>query len=462
MDVTKINNHEVAALLKFNEDHFNDIKSKRIKPAKLQETFVAFANADGGDLYIGIEDKSESGERIIGFTEQEEANSITSTLLEDTEPAVENVDVEFLETEDKGLILHFIIPKSPKVHYTTSGDCFIRINAEKRKIKGERITQLGYSKGAEPYERRPIEEIEIDDIVDSPHLISYMQRIETNLDPDKFIQKQRLSTKKKDERFPNVGCILLFDEDPQATLQTRCAVKVYRLRTTEKEYKREQLEEMPVTINGTVEEVIDKTIQKVSNYIEGASFKDGGKRVKLSYPSKALKEILVNAVIHRDFSLNDDIHVRVFDNRVEVQSPGKLPGYMNIENLYDDRFSRNPNIVRMLHNLPNPINHDIGEGLDTAMNELKKAGLVAPIFKELANAFLVTVRHQKIASIEDVVITHLQDNPNSVLTNKLVRQLSGEDDMQKVKKALQRLRAEGVIKPQDENASAFDFKYIKA
>ncbi|MCZ4092633.1 ATP-binding protein [Sinorhizobium psoraleae] len=122
---------------------------------------------------------------------------------------------------------------------------------------------------------------------------------------------------------------------------------------------------------------------------------DGGKLVKLQYPSEALKEILVNAVIHRDYSLNDDIHVRIFDNRIEVQSPGKLPGYMKIENLYEERFSRNPNVVRMLHNLPNPVNHDIGEGLDTAKNELKKAGLVDPIFQEKENAFLVIVKHQK-------------------------------------------------------------------
>ena len=135
---------------------------------------------------------------------------------------------------------------------------------------------------------------------------------------------------------------------------------------------------------------------------------------------------------------------------------------MSVDNLYEDRFSRNPNIVRMLHNLPDPVNHDIGEGLDTAKNELKKAGLVPPEFEEAENAFLVTVKHQKIASIEDVIAKHIKDNPESVLTNKLVRHLSGEDDMQKVKKALQRLRADGVIKPVDENAHAFNYSYIRA
>lgn len=289
-----------------------------------------------------------------------------------------------------------------------------------------------------------------------------MARVQTHLPAGVFLRKQRLLSLKDGERVPNVGCVLLFDESPQATLETRCAVKVYRLRTTDFEYKREQLEEMPITINGGIEEVIRKTIDQVSKYIDGASFKDNGKLVSLQYPSEALKEILVNAVIHRDYSLNDDIHVRIFDNRIEVQSPGKLPGFMRIENLYEERFSRNPNVVRMLHNLPNPVNHDIGEGLDTAKNELKKAGLVDPVFQEKENAFLVIIKHQKIASIEDVILSYIEENPEAELTNKLVRQLSGEDDMQKVKLALQKLRGNGRIKPVDENASAFNFRYIKS
>jgi len=167
MEIRIIERDEIDSLLSLNEDHFNDVKSKRIKPAKLQETFVAFANSDGGDLYIGIEDNSEGGERIFGFADQEEANGTISTLLEETTPAVENLMVEFLNVENKGLVLHFGIPKSPKVHYTAGGDCYIRINASKVKIRGERITQLGYSKGAEPYERKALDNVDIEDIDES-------------------------------------------------------------------------------------------------------------------------------------------------------------------------------------------------------------------------------------------------------------------------------------------------------
>lgn len=461
-EVIDLSAEEVDVLLNTVEDHFNDFKSKQIAPNKLQETFVAFANADGGNIYIGIEDAASNRERLSGFNEPEEANAIIATLLENTNPAVENVEIEYLKTPKNGLILHFDIPKSPKVHYTASGDCFIRANAQKVKIKGERVTQLSYSKGAEPYEKKAVDIVEVQDILDSEYYVDYRRRIGTSQSPEVFLKKQRLLTKKDDEFVPNVGCVLLFDEEPQGSLDTRCAVKVYRLRTTETEYKREQLQEEPVTVEGPLEIVILRTIDKVKEYVDGASFKDGDNLVKLVYPAEALKEILVNAVIHRDYSQKDDVHVKVYDNRIEVQSPGRLPGYMTVDNLYEERFSRNPNLVRLLHKLPNPVNHDIGEGLDTAKNELRKAGLVAPVFEERGNNFVVIVKHQTIASIEDVIINYFNDNPTGQLTNKLVRQLSGEDDLQKVKKALQKLRDEGIIKPLDPNANAFKFKYVKA
>lgn len=461
-EIVEIDKNELDSLINKVEDHFNDFKSKDISPAKLQETFVAFANADGGNIYIGIEDANSQRERIRGFNEPEEANAIISTLLENTSPVVENVEVEYFDSKVSGLILHIDIPKSPKVHYTASGDCFIRANAQKIKIKGERITQLAYSKGAEPYEKRAVDIVEVQDVLDSEHFHDYIRRVNIIQQPDVFLRKNRLLTKKEDELRPNVGCVLLFDEEPQGSLDTRCAVKVYRLRTTDADYRREQLQEEPVTIDGPVEAVIHKTIEKVKEYVDGASFKDGDNLVKLSYPAEALKEILVNAVIHRDYSLNDDVHVKVYDNRIEVQSPGKLPGFMTIANLYEERFSRNPNLVRLLHRLPNPVNHDIGEGLDTAKNELRKAGLVAPVFEERGNNFIVTVKHQTIASIEDVILKYFEEVPDGQLTNKLARQLSGEDDMQKVKKALQKLRNDGKIKPLDQNANAFRFKNIKA
>jgi ATP-dependent DNA helicase RecG len=102
----------------------------------LQETFVAFANADGGDIWAGVEDKKTSSERIVGYKNKEDANDLLKVLLEATSPAVENVDIEFIDFGKKGYVLHLSIPKSPKVHYTTNGDCFFRLNASTNNIEG--------------------------------------------------------------------------------------------------------------------------------------------------------------------------------------------------------------------------------------------------------------------------------------------------------------------------------------
>lgn len=458
-ETTELGEQELKNLLLKREDHFFDFKSKRIKPATLQETFVAFANADGGELIIGIEDEKVSGQRVDPFSNPEEANALIHVLLEETKPAVEGLGIEFFAVSG-GVLLHVTIPKSPKAHYTASGDCYIKLNAEKKKIKGERITSLAYSKGVLVYEKQPVSNLEVEEIIESTDLEDYMTRVNTLLDPKKFLHKQRLLSKDTSQtERPNIACALLFDEEPQASLDTRCAVKVYRLRTTDSEYKREHLAEPPVTINGSLENVVKKAIEKVKEYVDGASFYDGQNLVKMQYPADAIQEILVNSVLHRDYSLNDDIHIKIFDDRIEVISPGKLPGYMTIDNIYDERYSRNPNLVRMLHNLPNPLNHDIGEGLDTVKNELGKVGLVPPIFEEKENAFVVIMRHKKMASIEDVIFDYFKKNPNAFITNKLVRQLSGEGNINKVKTALQKLRTDKKIEVVDDKVAAFYIQY---
>jgi ATP-dependent DNA helicase RecG len=290
-----------------------------------------------------------------------------------------------------------------------------------------------------------------------------MRRIESALDPQIFLRKQKLLSKTESGEYgPNVGCVLLFDEQPQAMMDTRCAIKLYRLMTSDAEYRREQLDGPPRTISGPFEKQIETAIRAIAEMLEGASYEAKGDIVKLKYPAEAIHEILVNAVIHWDYSLNDDIHVKVYDNRIEIQSPGRLPGYITVENIYEERFSRNPNLVRMLHNLPNPVNHDIGEGLDTARNELKKAGLVAPEIRESDNAVIITIRHQKLAPLIDIILEYLQGNPGKAITSKIVRELSGEDDVNKIKRAFQRLRRRGDIIPVDDKASAFDFKYVLA
>ena len=124
----------------------------------------------------------------------------------------------------------------------------------------------------------------------------------------------------------------------------------------------------------------------------------------LDYPPEAVWEIITNAIIHRDYSISDDVQIKVFDDRIEILSPGKLPGYVTLDNILDARYSRNPKIVKTLSRYADPPNKDMGEGLNTAFQKMKEFGLKSPEIAEEGNYVVVTLPHATLASPGDSIL----------------------------------------------------------
>ena len=104
------------------------------------------------------------------------------------------------------------------------------------------------------------------------------------------------------------------------------------------------------------------------------------------YPEFAWKEIIINSIAHRDYSIKGtDIQIKMFDDRITVESPGILPGIVRLNNLRTVHFSRNPNIARFLHEYDYV--QEFGEGIDRMFNEMAAAGLPAPEYRD--NAFML-------------------------------------------------------------------------
>jgi ATP-dependent DNA helicase RecG len=110
----------------------------------------------------------------------------------------------------------------------------------------------------------------------------------------------------------------------------------------------------------------------------------------LEYPFEAVRELLVNAVAHRDYNLQgDNIHVNIFADRLEISSPGNLPGPVTLENLLKARFARNAVISQVLSDLG--FVERLGYGLDRVVEVTRNAGLLPPQFAEVAGTFRVTL-----------------------------------------------------------------------
>ncbi|RYE18685.1 MAG: ATP-dependent DNA helicase RecG [Sphingobacteriaceae bacterium] len=441
---TQISDTQVALILALQEDHFKDLKSKEIKPAKLSRSVSGFANSVGGELYIGItENDLPSGEKMrewVGFTDQEEANPHIQ-LFEEIFPLGGYCSYSFLSNPGKtGLVLQVQINKTKEIINSSDGIPYVRRNAQNIPVKTpEGLERLKLDKGIESYEGRTVN-IEKSNISDSDIVYEFLIQVVPTSEPEAWLKKQLLIK----QELPTVAGVLLFSDIPQVALPKQSGVKLYRY-TTKGEATRESLSNLPLSIEGAIYNLIYQSVEEVVSIIEGISVltKDG--MDKAVYPRETLHEIITNAVLHRDYSIPSDIHIRIFDNRLEIESPGKLPGHVTVRNILKEQFARNGAVVRLINKFPNPPNKDVGEGLNTAFDAMKKLRLKAPTIQELENSVLVTIKHEPLASPEDIVLEYLQKH--SEINNTTGRELTGIQSENTMKNVFKRLQSRGIIEP---------------
>lgn len=432
---------EAVALLGREEAHFWDFKSKDSTGKVIQKIGCALANSDGGEFLIGVEDaKRASGlDRWVGFATIEDGNHVLQSLGTDAKPPVPYT-VEWLRIDgspERGFACLATIRKSADVHETSDGTTWVRRSAQTVKVDSVERTNLALSKGATSYESQELHDYKATELAAEAELRRFLSGLSPKTSPDDFIRKQRLVN--ADTGNARLAGAILFADFPPAVSSKRCSVKVARYETTVEVPDRKHLAGVPLTIEGPAYQLIDGSINAVQEMIESVTvLKPSGEMEVLTYPPDALKEVIVNAVIHRDYNISDDIVIRVFDNRVEVRSPGRLPGHMTLENLLTDRFSRNPTINRLINKYPDPPNKDIGEGLKTTMRSMAEAKLKAPTFTQDENSFTVVIGHTPLARPEEIVLEYLASHDE--ITNAIARRLTGIDSENAMKSVFYRLR----------------------
>jgi ATP-dependent DNA helicase RecG len=436
VQIVDIPPEKVTTLLVRKEGHFLDFKALDIAPGKLTKGLAAFNNADGGDLFVGI-DEVDGVFHWRGFDDVEDANGHLQAFQE-VSPFGEDLHGEFLRSKGHpGLVLHVNALKSRFVRSASDGKIYKRLGAQSLPVpEGEGLIALRRLKGLESFEDETLS-IPLEAVTNSSPIIEYLLEAVPSAEPDIYLRGQYLIHGSR----PTVAATLLFADQPQAALPKRCGIKVYRY--TSNASDRDQLVSDPQTIEGHLYKqayaAVDATVEMISK----SRFLDADGLRTVRYPDETLHEIITNAILHRDYSILDDVHIRIYENRIEVQSPGRLPGHITPENILDERLSRNPNLVRHLNRFPDPPNKDVGEGLDTAFASMRKLNLRPPEIVQLPNAVVVIIRHESLASPAQQVVEYLQSNAS--IRNIQARELVGIESESKMKKILQSLVDAGEI-----------------
>lgn len=150
--------------------------------------------------------------------------------------------------------------------------------------------------------------------------------------------------------------------------------------------------------------------------------------------------------------LKKDIQIRIFTNRIEIESPGKLPGHITLENILQEQCARNPRIVRLITKFPSPPNKDVGEGLNSAFRAMEQMQLKEPQITETENSVIVIIKHERLADADSVIWEYLQTHDK--INNETARILTGITDANKMKRVFYRLRDQGKIKIVDGTKSS--------
>jgi ATP-dependent DNA helicase RecG len=243
--------------------------------------------------------------------------------------------------------------------------------------------------------------------------------------------------------MPTVAALILFADEPQVALPKRSSIKLYRYAGTETVGVRAALQGQPDTIEGNIYAQIQDAVKKTVEKIEEIRIMGAQGMEVVRYPEVALHEIITNAVIHRDYSIADDIHVRIFDNRIEVVSPGRLPAHITTENILNERFARNGAVVRWINKFPDPPNKDVGEGLRAAFDAMRSLQLKPPEIVETETGVLVRIRHERLASPEEIVLDYVGSHDE--ISNSVVRGLTGIGSENMVKGMFQRMIKAGEL-----------------
>lgn len=429
----KLNSNKKHELIHIEENQYIDVKSILITPAKLSQTISAFANASGGDIYVGIQEDTHTRQRIFeGFKEIEETNKYIQ-VLDSLEGLNENYHIDYLEFEEKTFCMQITIFKTNKIVKATDGSIWIRKGAQNLKCEdSEKIRRLEIDKGIFVYENEVIPNSSVEDAMVSVVYDEFAKKVVPNIDKLRWLSTQKLSINNR----LNITGALLFMDEPQTVLPKRSSIKIYRYRTTS-EGTRDTLADNPLTVDGCVYNQIYEAVNKVKEIIENlktlsASFND------INYPHVTLHEIITNAVLHRDYSIATDIQIRIYDNRVEVESPGKLAGHITTDNIMEEQFARNPKLVRLINKFPEPPNKDVGEGLNTAFKAMIELRLARPVIRELDNSVLVIIKHEKLASPEEIVMEYLEHHDE--ITNKIGREITGIESENSMKRVFIKLK----------------------
>jgi len=382
-----------------------DLPVKENDILSLARTMVSFANTSGGLIIIGADPKEKTivGVNIYG-SKSIEKDMVKIGQDRCSPPVIPEVAIRKVGRKN---IVAVSVKAGKNKPYYAEGHCYIRDGQHVRVAASGEIQSMSpgrklFKKGVGG-DSLPVEKATYNDL-DSAKIEDYIEKRKKRFKSEKDISTKILLenigilVRRNGSLLPSTAGLLLFGKDPQRFLWSS-SVNMAKFKGTDKAGSIIDRKEL----RATIPEMIDEAQQFVVRHMKLSGMFEGLKRLDLpEYPLVAVREAVANAIVHRDYNFKEAcIRIFMFDDRIEIYTPGGLPGPVTVENMEYTQYSRNKIIVEALLLMEGYI-----EKLGTGVRRIKKAaqenGLKEPKFVETGVDFILTLfaPGDKISQVE--------------------------------------------------------------
>lgn len=382
-------------------------------PRDVWKTVSAFGHKPGGGIIaFGVAEEEKGDFVLVG-------NSNISILQEKFSDLVSNEmshtlrpDYYILEINSFD-ILAVYVPECPTqfkpYYYSPVGipnGAYIRDGNTDRKITNEEMRKFIENARKHKFDMQRAEGTKVEDISKEKIfnlLIETGKRTKRNISLEdinlKLMKNLGIVNEFEEKIAPTIAGFLIFAKD---TPQDKRVFSRYLIRCVRYNGSNQATDIIDSRdIGGALDEQIDETQKFILRNIKKSSRIEGTKRVdQYEYPPKAIREIVANAVIHRDYKITETYtQVNIFEDRIEVFNPGCLPPGVTVDNIKDAQVSRNEIIAARLKDLD--YLEEYGRGIDIVFNKMRDRDLLDPIFKNSSNSFKVILMGKKLSNLNE-------------------------------------------------------------
>ncbi|GIV82967.1 MAG: transcriptional regulator [Roseiflexus sp.] len=357
-----------------------------VRPIDLAQTMAAMANASGGTILIGVR-----GRQVEGVADVDAARAMAfDAALACLPPLV--LPLPVVVTHNGATLLIVTVPSGLPHVYSVGGTYLRREGSANVPLAPDALRHLLIERGETSWDRMAPPDATLADL-DAEKIAAYARRVGpiAEADPLAFLlrrgclmQRSGTATGKTEFVPTNAGLLLFGVEIERWFPQAEVTLVRYQGREMSDAFLRED-------IRDTLPETARRAERWLIEHMRRGSRMIGLEREDWTqFPLGAVREALINALAHRDYTIRgDSIRVLLFSDRLECYSPGRLPGHVTLQNLVEERFSRNATLVQALADLG--LIERLGYGIDRMLRQMADAGLPPPEFRETTAGFLVTL-----------------------------------------------------------------------